>query len=370
MPDAGRRAHDLARSCAHCTIVPPHIIEAMARSDSQELRNAALDTLSLDHSMRSQRIIAGFAAPGAAAPVTAGAAHENVVIDDAQHKTNLPGVRKRGEGDPPAGDVAVNEAYDGLGGTWGLYWNVFNRNSIDNQGMDLIGSVHYSSNYDNAFFNGSQMVFGDGDGTVFSRFTISVDIMGHELTHGVTASTANLEYQGQSGALNESVSDVFGSLVKQYNANPQQTAAQADWLIGAGLLMPGIHGEALRSMKAPGTAYDDPKLGGRDPQPGNMSGYVKTSSDNGGVHLNSGIPNRAFYLAAIALGGYAWEKAGQIWYATLTDSKLSANAQFTDFAKLTADSALRLYGATEQQAVISAWATVGVTLAPAPAGTA
>ena len=258
--------------------------------------------------------------------------------------------------------MAVNEAYDGLGGTWSLYWNVYNRNSIDNNGMDLIGTVHYGTSYDNAFFNGSQIVFGDGDGVIFNRFTISIEIMGHELTHGVTAATAKLENQGQSGALNESISDVFGSLVKQYNAVPQQTAAQADWLIGAGLLTAGVNGVALRSMKAPGTAYNDSRLGGKDPQPDNMSGYVNTTSDNGGVHLNSGIPNRAFYLVAMALGGYAWEKAGHIWYITLLDSRLSTTASFVDFAKLTADNAVRLYGQAEQDAVIAAWATVGITL--------
>src|SRR5262249_6826367 len=148
----------------------------------------------------------------------------------------------------------------------------------------------------------------------FNRFTISVDIMGHELTHGVTAYTAGLIYQGQSGALNESISDVFGSMVKQFALS--QTVATADWLIGAGIFTPKVNGVALRSMKEPGTAYNDPVLG-KDPQPADMAHYVNTSSDNGGVHINSGIPNRAFYLTAVALGGNSWDRAGRIWYATL-----------------------------------------------------
>src|SRR5262245_54891431 len=155
------------------------------------------------------------------------------------------------------------------------------------------------------------MVFGDGDGTLFNRFTISIDVIGHELTHGVTGSEANLTYQGQAGALNESISDVFGSLIKQYSLN--QTAAAADWLIGAGLLASSVKGVALRSMKAPGTAYNDPTLG-KDPQPDNMSKFVHTAEDSGGVHINSGIPNKAFFLVATSLGGHAWEKAGQVWY--------------------------------------------------------
>jgi Zn-dependent metalloprotease len=183
--------------------------------------------------------------------------------------------------------------------------------------------------------------------------------MGHELTHGVTAATAGLEYQDQPGALNESISDVFGSLVKQRFLN--QTADQADWLIGAGLWTSNVNGVALRSMKAPGTAYDDPVMG-KDPQPDNMSGYLNTSDDNGGVHTNSGIPNKAFYLAAVAIGGNAWEVAGNIWYRTLLDSRLTATAQFQDFANLTADIANTLYGATVQSAFVQAWHDVGIDI--------
>jgi len=225
--------------------------------------------------------------------------------------------------------------------------------------MPMNASVHFGNKYDNAFWNGQQMVFGDGDGTLFNRFTVSLDVIGHELTHGVTEHEAGLSYSGQSGALNESISDVFGSLVKQY-AN-KQTAAQSDWLIGAGLLTAGVKGVALRSMKAPGTAYDDPVLG-KDPQPATMSGYVHTMADNGGVHTNSGIPNHAFYLGAIAIGGNAWEKAGQVWYETLADPHLKPSANFRTFAKLTGSTADKLFGAgsAEGKAVRDAWHQVGV----------
>ena len=203
------------------------------------------------------------------------------------------------------------------------------------------------------------MVFGDGDNQIFTGFTGCLDVIGHELTHGVTGSEANLNYQGQSGALNESISDVFGSLVKQKKLN--QTADQADWLIGEGLLAKGIHGVALRSMKAPGTAYDDPMLG-KDPQPADMTHYLQTTQDNGGVHINSGIPNRAFYLVAAALGGNAWERAGQIWYDTLLDPRLKQSANFAAFANLTALNAAHRYGSTsnERKAVLDAWHKVGV----------
>src|SRR5690606_37493232 len=157
------------------------------------------------------------------------------------------------------------------------------------------------------------MVFGDGDGEIFRRFTSSLSVVGHELTHGVTQYTSNLVYRGQSGTLNESVSDVFGALVEQFSAG--QRTETASWLIGEGLFTDQVEGRALRSLKAPGTAYDDDILGA-DPQPDHMDGYITTDDDNGGVHLNSGIPNRAFYLVADSVGGHAWERAGRIWYDT------------------------------------------------------
>jgi Zn-dependent metalloprotease len=293
-------------------------------------------------------------------------------ICDSAHTHDLPGAVIRSEGQAPAADAAVNEAYDGLGDTFDFYLAAYQRNSIDNAGLPLKASVHFGDKYDNAFWNGQQMVFGDGDGIIFNRFTNCLDVIGHELTHGVTGSEANLTYQGQSGALNESISDVFGSLVKQYKL--KQTAAKADWLIGAGLLAKGINGIALRSMKAPGTAYDDPALG-KDPQPADMANYVHSTQDNGGVHTNSGIPNRAFYLVAKSLGGYAWKKAGQIWYDTVLDPRLKASASFATFANLTALNAAHRYGSSgvERKAVMDAWAKVGVKItahATAAAGSA
>jgi Zn-dependent metalloprotease len=216
---------------------------------------------------------------------------------------------------------------------------VFKRNSIDDHGLPLLGSVHYKQGYDNAFFNGQQMVFGDGDGPIFQRFTIAIDLMGHALTHGVTGDTANPAYQGQSGALNESVSDVFGSMVKPYSANPKESADKADWPIGAGIFERGINGKAL---------------------PADMRYYVETDQDNGGVHINSGIPNRAFYLVATGFGGYAWDKAGRIWYATLRDQALRPSATFADFAHVTIANAGTLFGSEGTKVVTEAWRTVGV----------
>jgi len=341
-------------------ILPPHILREIAKNTTDNQQRAiALNTLALDQTSRTSRILEQFMAGTTIRPMFAAAPAAQRSIFTASNTTDLPGKIQRSEGDPKTGDVEVDEAYDGLGATFDFYEKIFQRNSIDDQGMALKATVHFDKNYDNAFWNGEQMVFGDGDGQLFNRFTISLDVIGHELTHGVTDNTAKLVYQGQHGALNESMSDVFGSMIKQFSLN--QTADKADWLIGAGLFTKAVHGKALRSMKSPGTAYDDPQLG-KDPQPATMSKFVNTQSDNGGVHINSGIPNRAFCLVALALGGHSWEKAGQIWYTTLRDANLITTSNFALFANLTAKNAGHLYGSNsvERKAVLDAWKTVGV----------
>jgi Zn-dependent metalloprotease len=341
----------------HC-IVPPHMLEALAQSEDEQTRQWALNTLTLSARMRGRREVIGRMA--ATLAMSTGQKHRSIY--DCNHSQRQPPAGKlvREEGGAPISDQAVNEAYDGLGATYDLYHNEFNRNSIDNHGMRLDAFVHFGRQYDNAFWDGKEMIFGDGDGVIFDRFTKSIDVIGHELTHGVTENEAGLEYHDQPGALNESMSDVFGSLVKQYVL--EQDASQADWLIGAGLFMPGVKGKALRSMKAPGTAYNDPRLGGKDPQPGNMNDYVETEQDSGGVHINSGIPNHAFYLAATKIGGYAWKDPGQIWYVSLL--RLHPQSDFHEAASMTYQVAGELYGTggSQQQAVRDAWAEVGIEI--------
>lgn len=350
-------------------ILPPYMLQEIARNGSQNQRDVAIQTLISSERIRGQRRayqalkgMLGFSA-------TAG---KQRTIYNAQNGSQLPGIKVRGEGDPPTSDAAVNEAYDGSGFTYDMYFNVYGRNSIDNNGLPLNSTVHYQKGYDNAFWDGQQMVYGDGDEDLspeqrlFNRFTISLDIIAHELTHGVTQNEANLTYFVQPGALNESMSDVFGSLVKQYQRG--QTAAQADWIIGEGLFTPNVNGVGIRSMKSPGTAYDDPVIG-KDPQPGHMDNYVNTIEDNGGVHINSGIPNRAFYVTAIEIGGNAWEKAGRIWYKTLTD-KLQSSSNFQNAADLTFEAAGELFGvgSLEQLAVKKGWAEVGIAIGGSTGG--
>ncbi|HYT58878.1 MAG TPA: M4 family metallopeptidase [Haliangiales bacterium] len=341
--------------CPVCSIIPSHILRHLSRHGPQQLRERMLQTLQHSERLRGHRDMLAYLGAVALATPTG---TKRRTIYDLRHGTKLPGQLVRDEGDPRRKDQNVNEAYDYSGATYDFYDQVFGRSSVDGNGMRLDSSVHYSTDYDNAFWNGAQMVYGDGDGVIFERFTKCLDVIGHELTHGVTQFEAALAYHDQPGALNESFSDVFGALVKQWNL--KQTADQADWLIGAGLLAKGINGVALRSMKAPGTAYDDPQLG-KDPQPAHMKDYNQDSADNGGVHINSGIPNHAFYRVATSLGGFAWDKAGKIWYDTLTNV-IGPNTSFEQAADATIRSAGNLYGngSQEQQAVQSAWKQVGV----------
>ncbi len=351
------------RSSIYC-IIPPHMLQNIVAHGSPEQRQQALQNIIAGEALRIERETTPKSE--IALEVLTTTAGKQRVVYNADNGRQLPGRQVRGEGDPPTGDAAVDEAYDGAGATYDLYREFFDRDSIDNLGLRIVSTVHYQRGYDNAFWNGTQMVYGDGDedlpeeDRLFNRFTIAIDIIGHELAHGVTQFTAGLNYYGQSGAINESMSDVFGSLVKQRVRN--QTAREADWIIGEGLFTPNVNGVGIRSMKAPGTAYDDPVLR-KDPQPGHMDDYVETSSDNGGVHINSGIPNRAFYLTATELGGYAWEQAGRIWYVTLRD-KLRANSDFATTARLTFETAGELYGvgSAEQEAVRIGWAGVGIMI--------
>jgi Zn-dependent metalloprotease len=351
--------HRPHRSPIAC-IVPPDLLRDIIRNGNAEERGAAADTMAVDQTFRTLR--ASFAATEAASPMImrpmggmGGQPHRTIY--DQQHSNAFAlGVVARTEGSKKVKDPAVNEAYDGFGATYTFYWEVLGRNSIDSAGMPILGLVHYSTDYANAFWDGQgHMFFGDGDGQLFTRLTGSLDVIGHELTHGVTQYEANLIYQGQSGALNESMSDVFGSLVKQYAK--KQTADQADWLIGNDIVGPTLK-PALRSMKAPGTANK------YDKQPASMDKYVNTAADNGGVHVNSGIPNHAFYVTATTIGGKAWESAGRIWYDALRDPKVRPTTGFKSFARATVRQAQVRYGdtAAEVDAVRAGWDKVKVTL--------
>lgn len=340
-------------------IIPPSLLEYVVKICGQTDKAYILKTLDhvynlMNSSAEMDILIHGYQ-PGFDNKL-------NRTIYNAEYNDQYPGDKLiLCEGMAMIDDIAATKAYNYLGKTYEFYQKIFSRNSIDNKGLKLVATVHYQKNYMNAFWDNNQMVFGDGYAPYFNCFTSCIDITAHELTHGVTESEANLDYAYQSGALNESISDVFGIMVKQYVNN--QKANESDWLIGQGIFGPALNPDndpnvALRSFKNPGTA--NPK----DNQVGHMDQYQDLSvrDDNGGVHKYSGIPNKAFYLLATELGGYSWEQAGKIWYNTLLDKRLSHKASFNDFAQLTVDNANALFGKEISDIVTHSWKQVGTLL--------
>ena len=346
-PAPQERKHVLCQQIGHrhsilCAI-PPYVLREAARNGGPEDREAAITTLSIDNTQRNLRGIR-LAAPVDQALLARVSALGTVqgakqrTIHHARNTETLPGDVLRNEGAPATGDRVADEAYDGLGHTYDYFLNMLGRNSLDGQGGPLHAAVHYGQNYDNAFWDGRYMVFGDG--LLMDRLT-ELTVAAHELTHGVTEVEAQLFYYKQSGALNEHVSDVFGSVVKQY-VNGREDASEADWLIGQGIWRDDIEGEALRSMKNPGTAYNDPLIG-KDPQPDHMDNYYRGLDDDGGVHINSGIPNKAFYLVADRIGGLSRGKAARLLDATLRDDRARITATFRGFALLIYINAWKLF---------------------------
>lgn len=349
------------REAVQC-IIPPYITEWLLRSDNAEVRARAEANVTAAKKARAARAMAAVA-PALLAPRPA-AGGKNRLLYDAGNTDRLPGKLVRAEGQSPVTDPAVNEAYDHAGATYDFYNAVFGRDSLDDCGMALRGSVHLAEAdggghfvpLDNAFWDGTQMAYGDGDGVIFQRFTRSLDVVGHELTHGVQSFTSNLEYEGQSGALNEHFADVFGALVRQWKN--KETAAAASWVIGREVLVPASTRRGVRDMLHPGTAFTRDPFLGTDPQPAHMSGLYDGQRDNGGVHINSGIPNRAFVLSAQRLGGNAWDAAGKIWYETML--RLPKRCDFQECAELCVQAGASV-DADTADAVRSAWSDVGVT---------
>ena len=339
----------------HC-ILPPYVLDKMSESSEPAVRKLAVEAIARSATLRATRTALAQMPIMAAMPSPERKKDRLIYDMKGKGSSFLPGNLVRSEGGRKSKDPAVNEAYNHSGTTYDFYKKIFNRNSLDDRGMTLVSSVHLGRKYNNAFWNGEQMAYGDGDGVIFIRFTKSLDVVGHELTHGVVTHTCNLDYRNESGALNEHFADVFGSLVKQWKR--KHTAAKADWLIGPDLMGPGTKARSLRTFKE-GPAYENDPILGSDPQPKHLKDKYSGGADSGGVHINSGIPNHAFYLLATSLGGYAWEKAGRIWYQTML--ALTPSSAFDDMVERSTQVSGGLFGAgsTEEKAVTKAWKSVG-----------
>ncbi|MGM1021857.1 MAG: M4 family metallopeptidase [Bacillota bacterium] len=261
-----------------------------------------------------------------------------IVTYTASNRQTIPGTLLA-DADNVWNDPAGVDAHAYAAKTYDYYKDKFGRNSIDGRGLQLRSTVHYGSRYNNAFWNGSQMTYGDGDGTTFIAFSGDPDVVGHELTHGVTEYTSNLDYYGESGALNEAFSDIIGNDIQRKN-----------WLVGDDIYTPSIAGDALRSMSNP-TLYD---------QPDHYSDLYKGSSDNGGVHTNSGIINKAYYLLAqggtfhgVTVSGIGRDAAVQIYYSAFTNY-LTSSSDFSNARAAVVQAAKDLYGANSAQATAAA----------------
>ncbi len=274
--------------------------------------------------------------------------------------TSLPGTLVRSETTGTSSDTCLNNAHNYAGTTYDYYKNVHNRDSLNNAGLTIKSSVHYSRSYNNAFWNNSQMVYGDGDGTTFSCLSGDLDVVAHELSHGVCSYSANLTYSNESGALNEGNSDIFAAAVESYAG-----ASSADvWKIGENIYTPtGSSTDALRYMNNP--TQDGSS---RDYYPERYTG----TSDNGGVHWNSGIANLFYYLlvqggthprgkTTVSVTGIGMSDAQRIWYRALT-VYMSSSTNFSGARTACLNAATDLFGSTSAQytSVCNAWAAVGV----------
>ena len=342
-------------------IVPTGVLRKLAEDDSlpAQSRQAIRESIAVEAAWRGlrnahteavqssllARRIAGLRVAGVLASVPA------VTVYDCKNTQSLPGSPVSNP--DKSSDITAQRAFDTTRAVVDFYRQCFGRNSVDDAGMTLMSSIHYGVRYDNAFWNGSQMTYGDGDGQVFTDFTKSDDVIGHELTHGVTQFTAGLDYSDEPGALNESISDAFGAMFHQWRR--KQTVAQADWLIGAGVLGPVAIAKGytcLRNMAHPGSPHC------LSPQPSQYSEYIS----GGDPHENSGIPNRAFYLAATTIGGRSWEKAGKVWYAALTSTDAHSSMGMDEFATLTRAATRSLFPRDRDvyRGVDDAWTRVGI----------
>lgn len=329
-----------------CFFVPPVLLEKKIKEGTEKEKDLALRNLKLSQLIRGQRSV------NAKIQEMAAAAHQTKrrVVYNMNHSGDvygLPGSPVRYENSPDKGDEDIDTCYTNIGLVYDFYKAIYNRNSINDGGMTMVSSVHFDNDYDNAFWNGRQMVYGDGSGTFMKKHSLTMLVVtAHELTHGVTQSEAGLNYSNEPGGLNESMSDCFGIMCEQW-AN-KETVDKSEWLIGKGML---VEGKALRSMKDPGTAFEG------DPQISNMQQY----SDGMDPHISSGIGNKAFYLACTAVGGNSWDKVGKAWYIALKD-RLRPESRFQDAADNTYEVAGSLFGegSDVQNAIKKAWSGVGI----------
>jgi Zn-dependent metalloprotease len=342
-------------SCT-CFIVPREVLTRLAEDPelSAEVRKSLSDTAQVSHQIRELRQQAAKLTSvvlAHAAAVADVAAAPLVTVYDCKHAQRLPGTpvpNPKNSRDP-----AAKRTFNETTGVAKFYKDVFNRNSIDNHGLTMMSSIHYGVNFNNAMWNGTQMLYGDGDNSIFIDFTKGSDVIGHELTHGVTQYSLQLDYQDDAGGLNESISDCFGSMFRQWEK--KQDVKSADWLIGHDIIGPTAKARGFTCLRDMGNPAAPHCLA---PQPTQYS-QITPGMD---PHFSSGPPNLAFYTACTNLGGKSWEKIGQVWYRAVTGFGPTPTMRMKPFADRTRQVAHTMYSGTPAvaAAVDAGWKHVGL----------
>jgi Zn-dependent metalloprotease len=342
-----------------CCAVPKSMMRHLAdQSGDPAHRQLLLDQMGRASQLRARRATAS-ATPSAHAP---GSRPLHRRIFDAQQETMLPGQLLRDEGKPPSTDEAANEVYDNLGLALQFFSSVLGHNSADGAGMRVDASVHYDFKFINAMWTGHQMAVGDGDGKSIRHLSRSLGIIAHEFSHAVSQHLVKgglgvvqlpdrpPELKGEAGALNESFSDVFASMIKQWHAG--HDVKQADWLLGEDIVS-GSGNHAIRSLKDPGNKS---LTWAKDDQVKDYRRFKVTQE----AHTASGIGTHAFYLAAMQAGGRSWESLARVWFQGF--SRLRARATFLDAAHETMAAAASIHGKTSTvyDAVRTGWKSVRV----------
>lgn len=339
----------------HCQLIPDEVLERLAcdpKLSKEVCENAAYSAQLSQHfrNIREQsKRLSGFLMEHhGLAPLTQ---NPEVTVFDCKQTQSLPGLQVKEPAKSEDDSVKRTHSETDLMATF--LREEFKHNSIDNAGMTLMSSVHYGRKYNNAMWNGLQMIYGDGDGKLFIDFTSGLDVIAHELTHGLTQYTLQLEYDDEPGGLNESMSDCFGSMFRQWRL--KQDANSADWLIGSDIIGPVTRERGytcLRDMSDPGGKHC------LAPQP-THHGEIKAGED---PHNTSGPPNLAFCTACKQAGGKSWETIGRVWYHVMTTSGMVPRMNMTQFAAKTRASAVELFGkeSAAEAAVDAGWKKVGL----------
>jgi len=339
-----------------CCIVPKDVLDRLSHDKTltQEQRKAMVDTARVSDALRNVRVQAGLltnVSQSIGAHLAALAAAPKVTVYDCKQTQTLPGTPVPKP--KTSTDATCKRAFNETTKVARFYKQVFKRNSIDNAGMTMMSSVHYGVKFNNAMWNGMQMVYGDGDSKIFVDFTNGNDVIGHELTHGVTQHSLQLGYSDDAGGLNESVSDCFGSMFRQWEAS--QTVGAADWLIGKDIMGSVAKAKGYTCLRNMANPADKKALA---PQPTKYS-QITPGMD---PHYSSGPPNLAFCVACQAAGGKSWDTVGQVWYAVLTGSGPHPTMKMKDFANRTRQVAGQIFSTKPAVgvAIDKGWKSVGL----------